>query len=581
MFLKHSKIQQIIIVFQGVLNLAVLFYCKVSVTFEGSSEMGFLSSLLGIIGFGIGLPIGLLVGFFFFVYSKPKQVQDPVVRPLEEFDTTVLHELLPEIPIWVKDPDYERVDWLNKMVFYMWPYLDKAISREIRRQAEPILAEYSEKYKIKAIEFENLDLGTLPPTINGIRVYETNEKELVMEPVIKWAGNPNIVLVLKFLSLQITLQLVDLQVFFAPRMTLKPLVPTFPCFANILVSLMERPHVDFGMKVLGGDIMSIPGLYQFIQKTIKKSVASLYLWPQTLEVPVLDNSVYAFKKPVGILHVKVVRAFKLMKADFLGLSDPYVKLNLTGESLPGKKTTIKKNNLNPEWNEDFKLVVREHQSQALQIQVFDWDKVGGHDRLGMQLVPLKLVTPHETKEFNLDLLKHTNISDHNDKKYRGTIVLELTYAPFREDSTSALSAKFDQKDSIIYRSSSNETLNKAGLLSVLVQAAEDLEGERHNNPYALILFRGEQKKTKLLRKTRNPLWNEEFQFALEEPPLLDKIRIEVFSKRTGIRFRSKESLGHVEINLDDVVRNGRINQKHHLINSKNGLLHVEIEWTMV
>ncbi|KAL5733508.1 hypothetical protein ACOSQ2_033200 [Xanthoceras sorbifolium] len=543
--------------------------------------MGFLSSLLGILGFGIGLPIGLLVGFFFFVYSKPKQVQDPVVRPIKEFDTTVLPDLLHEIPIWVKDPDYERVDWLNKLVLYMWPYLDKAICREIRMQAEPIFAEYSEKYKIKAIEFENLSLGTLPPTINGIRVYETNEKELVMAPVIKWAGNPNVVMVLKWLPLRITLQLVDLQVFVAPRITLKPLVPTFPCFANILVSLMERPHVDFGMKVLGGDIMSIPGLYQFIQKTIKKSVASLYLWPQTLEVPVLDNSNFAMKKPVGILNVKVVRAFKLMKADLLGSSDPYVKLNLTGERLPGKKTTVKKKNLNPEWNEDFKLVVREPQCQALQIQVFDWDKVGGHDRLGMQLVPLKLITPHETKEFTLDLLKHTNISDPNDKKYRGTILLELTYVPFREDSTKALSGKFDQKDSRNYRSFNSEILSKAGLLSVIVQGAEDVEGERHNNPYALILFRGEQKKTKLLRKTRNPVWNEEFQFDLEEPPVQDKIRIEVFSKRTGIRFRSKEALGHVEIYLDDVVHNGRINQKYHLINSRNGLLHVEIGWTMV
>ena len=26
-----------------------------------------------------------------------------------------------------------------------------------------------------------------------------------------------------------------------------------------------QPHVDFGMKILGGDIMSIPGLYQFVQ----------------------------------------------------------------------------------------------------------------------------------------------------------------------------------------------------------------------------------------------------------------------------------------------------------------------------
>lgn len=35
-------------------------------------------------------------------------------------------------------------------------------------------------------------------------------------------------------------QVVDLQVFAVPRITLKPLVPTFPCFAKIFVSLMEK-----------------------------------------------------------------------------------------------------------------------------------------------------------------------------------------------------------------------------------------------------------------------------------------------------------------------------------------------------
>ena len=35
-------------------------------------------------------------------------------------------------------------------------------------------------------------------------------------------------------------QVVDLQVFASPRITLKPLVPTFPCFAKILISLMEK-----------------------------------------------------------------------------------------------------------------------------------------------------------------------------------------------------------------------------------------------------------------------------------------------------------------------------------------------------
>jgi hypothetical protein len=37
--------------------------------------MGFLGTLLGILGFGIGILFGLLVGFFLFIYSEPKDVE--------------------------------------------------------------------------------------------------------------------------------------------------------------------------------------------------------------------------------------------------------------------------------------------------------------------------------------------------------------------------------------------------------------------------------------------------------------------------------------------------------------------------
>lgn len=95
-------------------------------------------------------------------------------------------------------------------------------------------------------------------------------------------------------------QFVEIQVYAALRITLKPLVPTFPCFSKIVVSLLEKvskmqslrdwiisnwvgeqqlifhsfhlqffqPKVDFGLKVMGGDIMSIPGLYRYIQVVI-------------------------------------------------------------------------------------------------------------------------------------------------------------------------------------------------------------------------------------------------------------------------------------------------------------------------
>lgn len=45
-------------------------------------------------------------------------------------------------------------------------------------------------------------------------------------------------------------QVVDLQVFALPRITLKPLVPTFPCFAKILVSLMEKVSENWWINYL-------------------------------------------------------------------------------------------------------------------------------------------------------------------------------------------------------------------------------------------------------------------------------------------------------------------------------------------
>lgn len=81
------------------------------------------------------------------------------------------------------------------------------------------------------------------------------------------------------------------------------------------------------------------------------------------------------QRPVGILHVKVVKAMKLKKKDLLGASDPYVKLKLTGDKLPSKKTTVKHKNLNPEWNEEFTFVAKDPQSQSLDISVYDWEQV--------------------------------------------------------------------------------------------------------------------------------------------------------------------------------------------------------------
>lgn len=90
---------------------------------------------------------------------------------------------------------------------------------------------------------------------------------------------------------------------------------------------------------------------------------------------ILFISVRAMRKPVGVLHVKVIKAIKLRKKDLLGAADPYVKLKLTEDKLPSKKTAVKHNNLNPEWNQEFNWVVRDPGTQALEVIVYDWEKV--------------------------------------------------------------------------------------------------------------------------------------------------------------------------------------------------------------
>ncbi|XAR64207.1 hypothetical protein NMG60_11024462 [Bertholletia excelsa] len=534
--------------------------------------MGIISTVMGIFGFGVGIGLGLLIGYYLFIYFQPTDVKDPEIHPLAEQDTPTLQKLLPEIPIWVKNPDYDRLDWLNKFIETMWPYLDKAICKMAKKIAEPIIAEQIPKYKIDSVEFDVLTLGSLPPTFQGMKVYSTEEKELIMELAMKWAGNPNIIVAAKAFGLRATVQVIDLQVFASPRITLKPLVPTFPCFAKILVSLMEKPHVDFGLKLLGADAMSIPGLYRFVQELIKDQVANMYLWPKALEVPIMDPS-KASMRPAGILNVKVLRAMKLKRKDLLGGADPFVKLKLTEDKLPSKKTTVKYKSLNPEWNEEFTLVVRDPETQALEVAVYDWDQVGTSDLMGLNVVPLKEITPEEPKVVTLDLLKNMDPNDAVNEKSRGQIVVEVMYKPFKDDMMAQ-----DSDDPNAVEKAPEGTPDGGGLLVIIVHEAQDIEGKYHTNPHVRLLFRGEERRTKPVKKNRDPKWGEEFQFMLEEPPTNDKIHVEVFSTSSRNLLHPKEGLGYVDINLSDVVSNKRINERHNLIDSKNGKIQIELQW---
>lgn len=149
-----------------------------------------------------------------------------------------------------------------------------------------------------------------------------------------------------------------------------------------------------------------------LQDTIRDQVAAMYMWPKTLEIPVIDDPRYfnmalftvlallmfhygslsrpwsvgsvldirfvcfgsAAKRPVGIIEVKILHAKNLLKKDLLGKADPYVKIQLV-KTMLSKTTKTKMGTLNPVWEETFKLLVQDPKSQSLELQVFDWEKV--------------------------------------------------------------------------------------------------------------------------------------------------------------------------------------------------------------
>lgn len=113
--------------------------------------------------------------------------------------------------------------------------------------------------------------------------------------------------------------------------------------------------------------------------------------------------------------------------------------------------------------------------------------------MGMNVIPLKEITPEEPKVMTLELLKNMDPNDTQNEKSRGQIMIELVYKPFTDDQIPA-----ESKDGEVIEKAPEGTPEGGGLLVVIIHQAEDLEGKHHTNPSVRMLFRGEEKRTKVI-----------------------------------------------------------------------------------
>ncbi|MQM08038.1 hypothetical protein Taro_040885, partial [Colocasia esculenta] len=289
-------------------------------------------------------------------------------------------------------------------------------------------------------------LNTFPQKMSiGVSILEDKGSEgITMELELQWDGNPNIVLDIRTrLGMALPIQVKNIAFTGVFRLIFRPLVDQFPCFGAVSYSLRHKVHglscesetcilfmlsyyvlkkLDFTLKVVGGELSSIPGISDAIEETILYALEDTLTWPVRKVVPIIPGDYsYLELKPVGTLEVKLIQARGLTNKDIIGKSDPYADLYIRPLRDRIKRSKTINNELNPIWNEHFDFIVEDPSTQRLFVKVYDDEGLQKSEVIGVAQVPLKDLTPGKVKDVWLNLLKDLEVQ--RDTKYRGEVGL--------------------------------------------------------------------------------------------------------------------------------------------------------------
>lgn len=342
-------------------------------------------------------------------------------------------------PEWISFPQFEQVKWLNKHLSKLWPFVVEAATVVVKESVEPLLDDYRPP-GIKSLKFRKFSLGNVSPKIEGIRIQNLQPGQIIMDIDFRWGGNPSIILAVDAVVASLPIQLKDLEVYTVIRVIFQ-LSEDIPCISAVVVALLAdpEPKIQYTLKAIGGSLTAVPGLSDMIDDTVNSIVSDMLLWPHRHVVKLgvnVDTSDLELK-PQGRLSVTVVKATSLRNKEMIGKSDPYVKLYV--RPMFKVKTKVIDDDLNPEWNETFDLIVEDKETQSVIFEVYDEDNLQQDKRLGVAKLALNTLEPEITQEVTLKLLHSVDPIKNRDTKDRGTLHLKVKYHPFtKEEQLEAL-----------------------------------------------------------------------------------------------------------------------------------------------
>ncbi|XP_046524164.1 multiple C2 and transmembrane domain-containing protein 1 isoform X14 [Equus quagga] len=271
------------------------------------------------------------------------------------------------------------------------------------------------------------------------------------------------------------------------------------------------------------------------------------------DVPLPDPGMYQ-------LDITLRRGQSLAARDRGGTSDPYVKFKIGRKEVFRSKIIHK--NLNPVWEEKACILV-EHLREPLYIKVFDYDFGLQDDFMGSAFLDLTQLELNRPTDVTLTL-KDPHYPDHD----LGIILLSVVLTPKEGEHRDAelsenevVGSYFSVKSFFWRFQTQSLRLSDAhrkshlwrGIVSITLIEGRDLKAMDSNglsDPYVKFRLGHQKYKSKIMPKTLNPQWREQFDFHLyeERGGIID---ITAWDKDAGKR---DDFIGRCQVDLSALSR---------------------------
>ncbi|XP_055520539.1 extended synaptotagmin-2 isoform X1 [Leucoraja erinacea] len=448
-----------------------------------------------------------------------------------------------DLPAWVHFPDVERVEWLNKIVKHLWPFISQFVEKLFKDTIEPAVR--GANSHLSTFSFTKIDLGTKALRIDGIKTYIENvdSRQIIIDLQISYVGNCDIDIEIKRYFCRAGVK--GIQMNGTLRVILEPLIGDMPLIGALTLFFLRRPLLAINWTGLT-NLLDIPGLNGLSDTIILDIMSNYMVLPNRISVPLVNEvqlEQLRFPVPKGFLRIYFIEAQDLMwKDSFLrglakGKSDPYGIIRIGNQMFQSK--TIKEN-LNPKWNEVYEALIYETPGQLMEIELFDEDP-DKDDFLGSLMIDLVEVQKEQLIDQWFEL----------DEANRGKLHLKLEWLSLLPN-TDLLSQAMASTRAL--QGTANDGLSSA-LLIIYLDCANNLPsnpfefnperlkkssfiksakfGKKMNsepNPLVQLSVGHNTFESKIRYRTTNPVWEEAITFRIHNPQIVD-LDIEVKDDR--------------------------------------------------